>query len=219
MSTPTGRVVAELGRPETPQETAERKAQARALRRSRQNFRNLIAGLVACVAVVAVIAFFVPRGDGAPTRDIDVRSAAAQYGDTAGEPLLAPDVPASWQANAAELRGSGDTSTWYVGYVIDGSEYAGLSEGLPGNADLVDSTMYQANPSGTTTIGGLPWRVYDRRALGTDAGNVAYGLATKIGDVVVMVYGTASAPQVRRLAAAVAADAASRGLTGTGSLP
>ena len=63
--------------------------------------------------------------------------------------------------------------------------------------------------------------MYDRRNLGADAtGNVAYGLATKIGKVVVVaVYGTASAAQLRGLAAAVATDAAARGLTGAGSLP
>jgi hypothetical protein len=219
MSDPGGRVVAELGRPETPQETADRKARERALRRSRQNFRNLAASLVACVAVVVLIALFVPHGDGAPVADIDVQSAAAQYGDTAGQPLLAPKVPADWKSNAAELRGSGSSATWYVGYVIDGTDYAGISEGLPGDAALATATMDGANPTGTTTIGGLPWRVYDRRQLGTDAGNVAYGLATKIGDVVVTVYGTATTKQIRGLAAAVAADAGSRGLDGAGSLP
>jgi hypothetical protein len=62
--------------------------------------------------------------------------------------------------------------------------------------------------------------VYDRRDLGADAaGNVAYGLATKIGSVVVAVYGTTSATELRALAAAVAADAAGRGLHGAGSLP
>jgi hypothetical protein len=37
------RVVAELGRPETPEETAARKAESSRVYRSSQNFRNLIA--------------------------------------------------------------------------------------------------------------------------------------------------------------------------------
>lgn len=215
----SGRVVAELGRPETPQETADRKARDRALRRSRQNFRNLIASLAACVGLVIVIVALVPRGTAPTTRDVDVASAVQQFGDTAGQPLVAPKVPSSWKANAAQLRGSGDTASWYVGYVIGGSEYAGLTEGLPGTTGLLETVLEGAQPTGTTTIGGLPWRVYDRRDLGSDAGNVAYGLSTKIGEVVVAVYGTAPPKQVRALAAAVATDAAARGLKGKGTLP
>jgi hypothetical protein len=216
---PSGRIVAELGRPETPQETAERKARDRVIRRSRQNFRNLIGSLVICLAAVVLIVLLVPRGDGVQQPAIDVASVAKQYGDTAGQPLVAPKVPASWKSNAAELRGSGDRSSWYVGYVIDGTGYAGLTEGLPGDSTLLATALDDAKSTGTTTIGGLPWRVYDRRDLGSDAGNVAYGLATRIGSVVVAVYGTAPVSEVRSLAAGVAADAASRGLTGTGTLP
>lgn len=219
MSEPRGRIVAELGRPETPEETAERKARDRSLRRSRQTFRNLIASLAACVGIVIVLVLLVPRGDGVRQPAVDVRAASRQFGDTAGQPLLAPVVPAGWAGNAAELRGSGDTASWYVGYVIDDSRYAGITEGLPGTSQLLDSALAGAAPTGTTTIGGLPWRVYDRRELGADAGNVAYGLSTKIGSVLVAVYGTASAAEVRGLAAAVATDAAARGLTGAGSLP
>ena len=213
------RVVAELGRPETPDETAARKARDRALRKSRQNTRNLIASLGATVALVAAIYFAVPRSTGVEQPAVDVSAAVDQYGDTAGQPLIAPSLPSTWKPNAAELRGSGSTATWYVGWVVGTGGYAGLSEGLPGTADVVSQAMNGAQPTGTTTVGGLPWRVYDRRDLGTDAGNVAYGLATRIGDVHVAVYGTVSAADVRTLAAAAAADAEARGLTGKGSLP
>ncbi|WP_375389970.1 DUF4245 domain-containing protein [uncultured Amnibacterium sp.] len=219
MSDPGGRVVAELGRPETPQETADRKARDRALRRSRQTWRNLVASLVACVGLVVVIVAIVPRGDGPQQPAVDVTRAVDRFADTAGQPLVAPRVPAGWKANAAQLRGSGDEASWYVGYVIGGSAYAGVTEGLPGTTGLLDQVLDGADPTGTTTIGGLPWRVYDRRSAAGDTGNVAYGLATKVGDVVVAVYGTASATQLRQLAAAVASDAAARGLDGAGTLP
>lgn len=213
------RVVAELGRPETPDETAARKARDRALRKSRQNFRNLIASLAATVAVVAVIFFAVPRGVGVQQPDVDVSAVADQYADTAGQPLLAPSTPEGWQPNAAELRGSGASASWYVGYVVGSGGYAGLTEGLPGSTDLMDTAMAGAQPTGTTVIEGAPWRVYDRRDLGDAAGNVAYGLTTRFGDVYVAVYGTVSAAQVRTLAAAVVRDAAQRGLDGTAALP
>jgi hypothetical protein len=219
VSDPSARIVAELGRPETPRETADRKARDRVLRRSRQNFRNLIGSLVVCLVAVVFIILLVPRGDGVTQPAIDVKATADQYAKTAGQPLVAPTVPAGWKSNAAELRGSGTGSSWYVGYVIDGTGYAGITEGLPGDATLLAATLDDAKPTGTTTIGGLPWRVYDRRSLGSDAGNVAYGLATRIGSVVIAVYGTGSAEQVRGLAAGVAKDAAARDLTGTGTLP
>ncbi|MFD1720256.1 DUF4245 domain-containing protein [Amnibacterium endophyticum] len=219
MSERPPRVVAELGRPETPDETASRKARDRALRRSRQNTRNLVASLAATVGLVIVIVLLVPRGTGVEQPVIDVPQVVQQYRDTAGQPLIAPDLPASWRANAAQLRGAGDAASWYVGWVVDGTGYAGLTEGLPGTDETLRSALDGAQPTGTTEIGGLPWRVYDRRDLGDAAGNVAYGLATRIGDVRVAVYGTVSAGQVRDLAAAVAKDAAARGLTGEGSLP
>jgi hypothetical protein len=219
VSEPSGRVVAELGRPETPQETADRKARDRALRRSRQTWRNLVASLVACVGLVVVIVLLVPRGDGPQQPAVDVQQVAAGLTDTAGQPLVAPSVPASWRSNAAQLRGSGDEASWYIGYVIRGAGYAGVTEGLPGTTGLLDEVLDGARPTGETTIGGLPWRVYDRRTAGGDTGNVAYGLATKVGDVVIAVYGTASAGQLRSLADSVAADASARGLDGTGTLP
>ena len=213
------RVVAELGRPETPEETAARKARDRALRKSRQNTRNLVASLGATVALVAAIYFAVPRATGVEQPAVDAAAAVDQYGDTAGQPLIAPSLPSDWRPNAAELRGSGTAATWYVGWVVGGSGYAGLSEGLPGTPDVVAAAMNGSQPTGTTTIGGLPWRVYDRRDLGSDAGNVSYGLATRIGDVYVAAYGTVGVAEVRALAAAAAADARTRGLDGKGTLP
>lgn len=213
------RVVAELGRPETPDETAKRKARDRALRKSRQNTRNLVASLAATVALVAAIYFAVPRSAGVEQPAVDVSAAVDQYGDTAGQPLIAPGLPSAWKPNAAELRGSGSTAIWYVGWVVGSGGYAGLSEGLPGTADVVSQAMSGSRSTGTTVIGGVPWRVYDRRDLGTDAGNVAYGLATRVGEVYVAVYGTVPAADVRALAEAAVKDARSRGLTGEGTLP
>ena len=213
------RVVAELGRPETAEETAERKARDRTLRRSRQTSRNLVYSLLVCVGLVVVIVLAVPRGQGPVRAAIDYRSASAQYADTAGQPLLAPVVPKGWQANAAELRGTGGASSWYVGFVTAGDGFAAYSEGLPGDATWLDSVLEQARATGTTRIGGLDWRVYDRRNLGDSAGNVAYALATRVGTTVIAVYGTPSAGDVRDLAARAAADATARGLTGTNELP
>ena len=219
MSDSTPRVVAELGRPETPQETAERKARDRKLRRSRQTSRNLVYSLLVCVGLVVIIVLAVPRGQGPVRAAVDYRAAAQQNADTAGQPLLTPAVPAGWVANAAELRGSGTTSGWYVGFVTPANGFAAFSEGIPGDSTWLDSVLNQARPTGTTRLGGLQWRVYDQRNQGTAPGNIGYALATRIGGTVLAVYGTPSAADVRDLATRTAGDAAARGLTGTNRLP
>lgn len=212
------RVVAELGRPETPEETAQRKARERALRRSRQTTRNLVASLAATLGVVVLIVLVVPRPASVTQPAVDVASAAAGQQATAGQALLAPTVPATWRSNAAELRGRGDDAAWYVGWVVGRNDYVGLSEGLPGTAEMLDAALDRADPTGVTTVQGTRWRVFDRRTLGTRAGNVAYGLSTRLGDVRLAVYGT-DAGQVRTLAAAAVRDARARGVDGAAVLP
>ena len=70
-------IVAELGRPETPEETAARKAEFSKTYRAGQSFRNLIAALIITLAVVAVVIFGVPRGEPASEPQIDLPGIAA----------------------------------------------------------------------------------------------------------------------------------------------
>jgi hypothetical protein len=211
------RVVAELGRPETPEETEARKAEGRRLRRQRQNVRNLVYSLIVCVALVIVIVLAVPRGTPPAKQAIDYRTLASQSQAAVGKdhPLLAPDVPSSWQANAAELRSADGVTSWYVGFVLPRNEFLSYTEGLDGNPTWLADVLESARSTGSTTIGGLTWRVYDRRDLGDAAGNVAYALSTRVGTTDLVVTGTATPAETRSLAADLAAEAASRGLTRT----
>lgn len=79
-------IVAELGRPETPDETAARKAASSKAYRGSQTVRNLVAALLVTVAVVAVIIFAVPRGEPVKAEEIDVAGIAARRGVDHGEP-------------------------------------------------------------------------------------------------------------------------------------
>src|SRR6478735_6355945 len=93
-------VVAELGRPETPEETAARKAQNSANHRNRQTVNNLVYSLLATLALVAVIVLVVPRGN--PTADapaIDYAKVAQEAQGSEPDPLLVPKLPAGWKAN------------------------------------------------------------------------------------------------------------------------
>jgi Protein of unknown function (DUF4245) len=213
------RVVAELGRPETPEEEAERRAESSRLRRARQTPRNLVSSLIVCIALVAGIVLLVPRGTPPATPGIDYRSLASQSQASVESPLLAPVVPVPWRANAAELRTADGVTSWYVGFVTSPTTFLAYSEGLHGNTTWLADVLASAPPKGTVRIGGLEWRSYDQRALGTAAGNVAYALATRVGDTYLAVYGTSSVATTRSFAASLAKEAADRGLHGRNAAP
>ena len=82
------RVVAELGRPETPDETASRKAESSRIYRSSQNTRNLVAALLVTLAVVAVIIFAVPRGAPPAADPIDVAAVAESISSAVSGPAM-----------------------------------------------------------------------------------------------------------------------------------
>lgn len=213
------RVVAELGRPETADETAARKAENRRLHRVRQTNRNLIYSLLVCLGVVVVIVALVPRGTGPAATATDYRQLAAQAQHSVSQPLLAPAVPAGWTANAAELRVSDRVTSWYVGFVTPTNGYVGYNEGLRANDTWLSDLLNGARSDSVTTIGGRPWRVYDQRAQGQSAGNAQYALATRIGATYLVAYGTASPQSIRSLAAGLATDADTAGITGTAVAP
>jgi hypothetical protein len=60
------RIVAELGRPETPEETAARKAENSRKHRENQTLRNLVFALLSSLAVVLVLVLVVGGPAGAP---------------------------------------------------------------------------------------------------------------------------------------------------------
>ena len=99
------RIVAELGRPETPDETAARKAESSRVYRASQNTRNLIAALLVTLAVVAVIIFAVPRGEPPAREPIDVAAVAQDIEAAEGRTVIVPDVPDEWIVNRAAIEG------------------------------------------------------------------------------------------------------------------
>lgn len=200
------RVVAELGRPETPEETAKRKAEDSVKHRQRQTVRNLVGSLVASLAVVAVIVLIVPRSDTPIERDIDVASIAAQAQVGLEQELAVPELPEGWRSNDASLRQSeaDGVTAWYAGYLTPSDEYAGMYQGLGANptwtADLLANTV----ASGVVTIDGVEWTVYDNRESDADVGNARYGLVTEAGESTFVLLGTAAPEEFDTLARAIA---------------
>lgn len=193
------RIVAELGRPETPEETAARKAESSRVYRASQTFRNLIAALLVTVAVVAVVIFAVPRGTPAPAPRIDVVAEAAATGDALGRPVLAASVPDDWYINAATIEG-GTVQAWTVVYAPDDDRgFLRVAQGFDAGETWPAEVLSGASASGTVTIDGVQWSEY-RIASPERAENISYALGTVAGTDRFLIYGSA-APE---LAATVA---------------
>lgn len=193
------RVVAELGRPETPDETAARKAESSRVYRSSQTFRNLIAALLATLAVVVVIALGVPRGEPAPTPPIDVARAAAQASQDYGRAVLSPAVSSSWRVNGADASG-GSAPVWTIVYATDGGAYLRVSQAFDARPDWALSALGGKRPGDTVTLEGITW---DRWRIGdpSAAGNVSFALGTQAGSDYVLVSGNADEATASAVAA------------------
>lgn len=189
------RVVAELGRPETPQETADRKAASSATYRSSQTFRNLIAALLATLAIVAVIYIGVPRGSLAERAPADVAASAQTASAALDHTLLVPVVPDDWRANSARAEGR----MWRVIYAPP-TGYVNVAQGIDVPDGWASAQLGGFAPTGTVTIDGIEWDEYAIPAAArTDS--VSYALSTVAGTDTVLVYGATDAAT-----AAIAAD-------------
>lgn len=205
MAARTPRVVAELGRPETPEETAARQAENSLRHRQRQTVNNLVLALGASLLVVLVIVLLVPRSDTPIDRDVDVAALAVEAQAASDDPLAVPELPEGWRANAAELRTSAvdDVTAWYAGYLTPGDEYIGMYQGLDANPTWVAELLARTLASGTTTIDGVEWTVFDNRRSTADVGNARYGLTTEAGGNTFVLLGTASPEEFATIAAAI----------------
>jgi len=206
----TGRpIVAELGRAETPQETAERRAAASAKRRTNQTALNLFIAVLASLAIVAFLVMVVVRPDAAPLYEpTDYLSDAEDASGVVDEPVVAPPMPETWQANHASLAtGSDGVTVWKVGFTTPAEDYLAIIQGIDANASWVADQVRDARAGAVVEIDGVSWTSYDRRDA-SDVGNVAYALVTTHGDSTIVLAGTATEAEFETLAAAIAKELA-----------
>ncbi|WP_300265583.1 DUF4245 family protein [Microbacterium sp.] len=193
-------IVAELGRPETPEETAARKAEFSKTYRSSQTFRNLIAALIITVAVVAIVIFGVPRGERVDAPPIDVARIAADVESSMERPVLVPDTADFWRVNAAALE-PGATPVWKVTLAPAGEDERGfitVAQAFDADADWAPQLLNGFAATDTMQIDGFEWNVYDLPN-NTD-NNVTYALGTQAGDDYVLLYGARSPDSTAELA-------------------
>ena len=193
-------IVAELGRPETPEEAAARKAASSKTYRSSQTVRNLVAALLVTLAVVAVIVFAVPRGEPASARKIDLVGIAANVESTMESPVIVPELGTFWRVNDAELQ-SGATVVWDVTLAPAAQDERGfvrVAQAFDTDASWAPQRLNGVAPTDTVTIGGLEWDVF---GIGdSPKGNVRYAIGTQAGTDYVLLYGSRSAESTAELA-------------------
>lgn len=192
---------ADLGRPETPDETAARKAASSKAYRSSQTVRNLVAALVVTLAVVVVIIALVPRGEPVAAKPIDVAAIAADVESSMGSPAIVPETDEFWRVNAAELQ-SGAPVVWEVTLAPAAQDERGfikLAQAFDADASWAPQRLNGVAPTDTVRIGGREWDVYRPGSAGAEA-NVTYALGTQAGDDYVLLYGSRSADSTAELA-------------------
>lgn len=203
-------IVAELGRPETPAETAARKANTSRLYRERKTVNNLVFSLLVTVGLVAVIFLLVPRGTGdTEGYSVDVAQEAANAG--ADRELVVPETPEGWKAKQAKLTNEGSVAVWQVHYTTADNAYVSVvqaytRDGSPVPAKWIAAKLEEQDPTGAESLGGIDWIVYEHLNRKPDQVNMRFGLETAAGDETVLVFGTDSDATIRVFATDVAGE-------------
>jgi hypothetical protein len=198
------RVVAELGRPETPDETAARKAESSRVYRSSQNVRNLIAALLVTLAVVAVIMFAVPRGTAPEREPIDVAAAAERVAAAEDRTVIVPEMSDDWVVNLAGIDSGSRVEAFNVVYAPadeNARGFVNVSQGFDADASWVTRVLSGSAPDDTVTIDGITWDRYELDPERT--GNISVALSTNAGTDTVLIYGTTTQEALEETARSV----------------
>jgi|GEM_PF-123347 len=219
-------VVAELGRPETPEETAARKAENSRKHRANQTLINLLYSLAATLAVVLVLVLVVVRPEAPPRDPVNYSLIAQQSQSQATQPLIVPVLPPEWTANNATLRtGSDGVVSWYIGFITPGTnqQFIAFTQGIDANPTWVASLLNASVSTGSEEIEGVTWQVFDNRsgAIGSDKvpGNLAYAMVATVGANTYILNGTADVAEFRTVATAVSSAVSRAVSTSSSSVP
>lgn len=165
--------------------------------------QNLVVALVASLALVLVMWLVVLRPDPPAAEPIDVSAASAEANVVLQADPVVPVVPENWEANAAEVRvGNDGVAKWYIGYITPGNGFVSLNQAHDANPTWLSNLLRNADSTGTVTVDGLEWNVYDQREL-DDVGNLEYAMSIQIDDDWYVLFGTASEEEFSEFAQTV----------------
>jgi hypothetical protein len=198
-------VSADLGRPETPEESAARKSEQSRLYRARKTINNLVYSLLVTVGMAVVIYVMVPHPNAEPNWAVDYVKIGTQVAQTSGASLDIPTLPATWRANQAKISGGGAAGpvVWRVGFITPTEEYISYRQAINAEKSWSSQILKDVRPTGSRNIGGLVWQEFDNRSA-EGAGNLAYALVTVAGGSTYVLNGTAPTAQFTELATSVA---------------
>ena len=197
-------IVAELGRAETPQETADRRAATSRAHREGKTMLGLIGALVGSLAVVAFLVLVVVRPDQAALREpVDYVTATAHAQSSYDNLLVAPELDEGWSASFARVATASDVAAWEIGFVTPERTFLQLTQAFDTNPTWLAAAVRDAKAGPMIELGGLTWTSYDRREV-KEPGNVAYALVTELDGRTIVISGTASDDNFATLATATA---------------
>jgi len=203
------REVAELGRPETPEETAARKAQNSRLYRERKTVNNLIYSLLATLGVVAVIFFAVPRPDIPKNWEVDYATVGVAAQSSVEGPLITPLMPSAWRANVAKLDRIDDLPLWTVNFLTPTDEYITYQQVFGEDEAGLRRILEERMPTGELILGaGQTWTVFASNPGIPSTNPKDYALATfAFGDAFILT-GSGTVEEFTALATALTASIA-----------
>ena len=155
-------------------------------------------GLTVLLVLVPVLLNPAPK---ATTRNVDVRSIAAQAAGDAGYAPLAPELPQGWSSNYArwEATNSSGVPVWEVGYLTPETDFIRLSQTNAGNPTWIAQTSGDSLVAGERNAGGKTWEL-------RDSTNGEASMVLELNGLTVVLTGEADLAEFDVLAEAVVRD-------------
>jgi hypothetical protein len=86
------------------------------------------------------------------------------------------------------------------------AQFIALEQGIDANETWLSIVTDNALATGSTTIEGIDWTIFDRRS-SSDTGNYAYSMSAQIAGSTIVLHGTATDAEFELLAASLATEA------------
>lgn len=195
-----------------PERASEPDPQAAAKRRARQTLNNLLLSLGASLGIVLVLILMVPRDDSNRIQPVDYKSVAADAASASSLPIIVPAKLTGWWANSARYtttKAAADgVATWYVGFVGPVNQHLGVTQAFGINPTWLAFELKNSAKTGTVQVGDKTWDVYEAIEPSKPAKTKDYEMVLRVGNDVVLLYGTGSPKEFQLMAGRVNSEVA-----------